>query len=53
MLKLSDIKEFLIAMQKEVDNHLNRDHWEIFLRQDLLKRAKTILSVWDFKLKRT
>ena len=31
MLKLSDSKEFVIAMQKEIDNHQNRDHWEIFV----------------------
>ena len=52
MLKLPDIKEFVIAMQKEIEDHQSRDHWELFLRKNLPKGAKTILSVWAFKVKR-
>ena len=32
MLKLADIKEFVIAMQKEIQEHQDRDHWEILPR---------------------
>ena len=53
MLKLPDIKEFVIAMQKEIQDHQDRDHWELFLRKNLPKGAKTILSVWAFKVKRS
>ena len=52
MLKLPDIKEFVIAMQKEIEDHQSRDHWELFLRQNIPSGAKTILSVWAFKVKR-
>ena len=45
ILKLPDIKEFVIAMQKEIEEHQRRDHWEIFLRKDIPSGAKTILSV--------
>ena len=52
MLKLLDIKEFVVAMQKEIDDHQSREHWEMFLRANIPKGAKTILSVWAFKVKR-
>ena len=52
MLKLDDIKDFVIAMMKEVEDHESRDHWEIFERYKMPKGAKTILSVWAFKRKR-
>ena len=52
MLKLPDIKEFVIAMQKEIQEHQSRDHWELHLRKDMPQGSKTILSVWAFKVKR-
>ena len=52
MLKLPDVKEFVIAMQKEIEEHQSRNHWELFLRQNIPSRAKTILSVWAFEVKR-
>ena len=52
MLKLDDIKPFVEAMMKEVHDHESRDHWELFARSDMPSGAKTILSVWAFKLKR-
>ena len=51
-LKLPDIKEFVVAMQKEIEEHQRRDHWETFWRKDMPSGAKTILSVWAFKVKR-
>ena len=52
MLKLDDIREFVLAMIKEIDDHQSRGHWELVRRVDLPKGAKTILSVWAFKRKR-
>ena len=52
MLKLDDIKDFVVAMVKEIDDHQSRGHWELVERSSLPKGAKTILSVWAFKRKR-
>ena len=52
MLKLPEIKEFVIAMQKEIEDHQSRDHLETFLRKNLPSGTKTILSIWAFKVKR-
>jgi len=52
MLRLDEIAPFVTAMIKEIEDHEVRDHWEIIERMDLPKGAKTILSVWAFKLKR-
>ena len=52
MLKLEDIREFVLAMIKEVEGHESRDHWEVVARKDLPDGTKTILSVWAFKKKR-
>jgi len=52
MSKLQDIKEFVLAMLKEVNDHESRDHWELVLRKDLSSGTKTILSVWAFERKR-
>jgi len=49
MLRLDDIA---IRERYEIEDHEVRDHWEIIKRIDLPKGAKTILSVWAFKLKR-
>ena len=46
MLRLKDIK-----MLKEIKDHEERDHWMLFKRADIRKGAKTILSVWAFKIK--
>ena len=52
MLKLKDIRDFVVAMVKEIDEHESRRHWELVERIKLPKGAKTILSVWAFKRKR-
>ena len=39
-------------MVKEVIDHEDRDHWEIFERSKIPAGSKTILSVWAFKIKR-
>ena len=35
MLKRDDIKEFAVSMVKEVQNHEDRDHWEMFERSNM------------------
>ena len=52
MLKLGDIREFVLAMIKEINDHESRGHWELVKRAALPKGSKTILSVWAFKRKR-
>lgn len=52
MLQLDNIKDFVAAMVKEVDDHERRDHWAVIERSSMPKGAKTILSVWAFKRKR-
>ena len=52
MLKLDDIKDFVIAMIKEIEDHQNRGHWELIERKMMPNGSKTILSVWAFKRKR-
>ena len=52
MLKLKDIKDFVVAMVKEIDDHESRGHWELVEHTKIPKGAKTILSVWAFKRKR-
>jgi len=52
MLRHKDVKEFVNAMIKEVQDHEERDHWILFERKKMPKGAKTILSVWAFKVKR-
>ena len=52
MLKQKDISEFVKAMMKEVADHEDREHWEMFLRSKMPEGCKTILAVWSFKRKR-
>ena len=52
MLKQKDVSNFAQAMVKEVPDHENRDHWELFLRSDMPEGAKIILAIWSFKQKR-
>ena len=51
VLKLEDIKEFVLEMIKEVEDHESRDHWEVVARKNPPDETKTILSVWAFKRK--
>ena len=41
MLKLDDIKDFALAMMKEVEDHESHDHWELSGRNKLPAGAKT------------
>jgi hypothetical protein len=52
MLKQEDRLDFVNAMEKEIDDHVRRDHWEIIPRSMMPKDMKTIMSIWSFKRKR-
>ena len=52
MLQEDDKNEFISAMMKEIKDHEDRNHWNVMLRDDLPKGAKTILAIWSFKRKR-
>ena len=43
---------FIEAMEKEIADHEERDHWTIVERSTIPKTAKTIKAIWSFKRKR-
>ena len=47
-----DWKMFFQAMQKEIADHEDRDHWTLVERSTMPKWAKTIQAIWSFKRKR-
>ncbi len=51
-MKQEDKGDFVVAMQKEVVDHENRNHWTLTPRSEMPQGAKTILSIWSFKRKR-
>ena len=48
----SDRTEFLDATTKENNDHSERQHWKLQLRNDLPPGMKTIWLIWSFKRKR-
>ena len=48
----SDWPAFIEAMQKEVMDHQERDHWTLVPRSSIPATAKTIKAIWSFKRKR-
>ena len=52
MLKQEDRLDFVNAMEKEIDDHVRREHWEIIPRSMMPQDMKTIMSIWSFKRKR-
>ncbi len=52
MLAQDDREQFVTAMQKEIDDHEKRNHWDIVLRSSMPKEMKTIMAIWSFKRKR-
>ena len=51
MLNQEDRESFVEAIQKEIDDHTKREHWEIILRSEMPKDMKTIMAIWSFKRK--
>jgi hypothetical protein len=52
MLKEQDHKQFFKAMEVELADHEERDHWTLMERKDLPIGTKTIMAIWSFKRKR-
>ncbi len=48
-----DHVDFIKAMLKEIDDHESNNHWTMIERSSMPATAKTILSIWSFKRKRT
>jgi hypothetical protein len=52
MLLQDDKNDFIVAMQKEVNDHESRNHWSIVHRSVIPAGTKTIMAIWSFKRKR-
>ena len=54
-LQEPDADKFLLAMEKEVQDHVKRNHWKITTIADMHKsgyQGKPIMAVWSMKRKR-
>jgi hypothetical protein len=47
-----DASQFIEAMDKEIDNHQSRGHWDIVRCSTIPPGMKTIQAIWSFKRKR-
>jgi hypothetical protein len=50
--KQPDWAEFVEAMEKEIEDHESRDHWELVPRATITPGNKPIKAIWSFKRKR-
>ena len=48
-----DASDFIKAMIKEISDHESNNHWTMMSRSSMPSNAKTILSIWSFKRKRS
>jgi len=51
-MKQHDAAQFRLAMQKEVDDHIERGHFKIVPRSQVPKNVKPLPAVWSMKRKR-
>ena len=54
-LQEPDADQFLLAMEKEVNDHVTRKHWKLVTNDDMRKagyKGKPIMAVWPMKRKR-
>ena len=51
-MRAPDAAQFKTAMEKEIDDHTSRGHWEIMRRQDLPTGTRVLPAVWSMKRKR-
>ena len=51
-MQQEDFREFITAMEKKIEVHEMRKHWDLVKRESIPKGMKTILSIWSFKRKR-
>jgi hypothetical protein len=52
MLREEDHKQFFEAMEVELDDHEQRNHWTLMERKDLPIGTKAIMAIWSFERKR-
>ncbi len=52
MLREEDHKQFFQAMEVEIADHGERNHWILMERKDLPVGTKTIMAIRSFKQKR-
>ena len=50
-MQQEDREDFIIAMQKEIEDHCSKGHWKPVLR-NTIGNIKIVRSVWSFKRKR-
>lgn len=51
-MKQEDSDKFRLAMKKEIDDHVERDNWQLMLRSNIPEGTKVLSSVWSMKRKR-
>ena len=51
-MKQEDKMSFVDAMEKEILDHKNGEHWSIVHRNTLPNKARPIKAIWSFKRKR-
>ena len=51
-LREPDADKFIEAMEKELEEHITRKHWEVIHVSELPRGHKPILMVWSMKRKR-
>ena len=51
-MKAPDRKEFIKACVKEVNDHIDRKHWELIPRSEVPEGVKVLPAVWSMKCKR-
>jgi hypothetical protein len=49
MLKEDDYRQFFKAMEVELADHEQRNHWTLMERKDMPVGTKTIMVIWSFK----
>ena len=50
--KQPDWPQFVVAMEKEIEDHEGRGHWDLVLRTTITPGNKPIKAIWSFKRKR-
>ena len=50
-MKQPDCKEFIKAVVKEVNDHIECKHWQLIPRSQVPKDTKVLDSVWSMKRK--
>ena len=47
-MQASDKKEFRVAMEKEIQDHEERDHWKVVPKTNVPLGTRILQSVWSF-----